>query len=674
MAYRGEDVPNAHGDWGRQQPWQPSPATAPGHAGAWGDGSLGYGDGGYPDDGGYGPDGGYPGAPDGGYPAPDGGYPGGPDGGYPAPNGGYPGGPGDGYPGAPDGGYPGQGQPGYGPQHGQYSDPYEQRPYGGYGPGQGQGGYGGPQGYPHDEYGYDQPAPGYGTGGYQGTNPGYGRSGGYPVSPLDGYSEPGYGSGGYPMAPGRSGAYPVADAGNDWYGAQPAAANGASFADTGSYALNGRVADEYGTGPRRAMRDPVRGYPPGPGQQGTGPMPAPARSALPAPAPSVAQTRQQERLDESTVQLSRAPGGGFRGTAGSDLPGTASGGLPRAASGSFPASSGTGAFEDRGGYDDDYPGDFADPGATGDPYQDRVDGPDGSHAARSRGRKSGKGGGRNSRSGRNSRNSRNSKGAGGKSGGSRPARSPLGGKRLLVAALGVVVFGIIAAAAYVFVLKPTSPAASTSAAPGPLPTASAQSSQQACVKQLGTYCHIETAADDPKPLTVAELYKPAFTNDQDKTSYSLVSTKLDKNCANAVIGQALIKALQTGKCTQVVRASYVSGNGKIMGTIGVVNLATTNGAHDAGKVVGKNDFIAPLTSAKGVASKLGNGTGVVEAEFKGHYLLLTWSEYVDGTTPTTKAQDAQLEQFSSDLVAGTANIALTQRMVTGAPASSGASS
>jgi hypothetical protein len=173
---------------------------------------------------------------------------------------------------------------------------------------------------------------------------------------------------------------------------------------------------------------------------------------------------------------------------------------------------------------------------------------------------------------------------------------------------------------------------------------------------------------------VAELYPPAFTNPADKISYSLVSTKADTKCTNAVIGQALVKALQAGKCTQVVRASYVSGDGKIMGTIGVVNLSSTNQAHNAGKVVGQNNFIAPLTSAKGVASKLGNGTGVVEAEFKGHYLILTWSEYVNGTVPSTKAQDAQLEQFSGDMVNETANIALTQRMVTGAPATPGASS
>ncbi|MGH3249705.1 MAG: hypothetical protein ACRDOI_26365, partial [Trebonia sp.] len=265
-------------------------------------------------------------------------------------------------------------------------------------------------------------------------------------------------------------------------------------------------------------------------------------------------------------------------------------------------------------------------------------------------------------------------GGGGPGSGKAPGRSaalgPLRGKRLLFAALAVVAVGIIGVAAYVFVLKPNSPA-SNATAQGPLPTSGAQPSQQACVKQLGTYCHIESATDDPKPLTTAELFPPAVSDQADKTSYSLVSTKVDKTCGNAVIGSALITALKAGTCTQVLRASYVSGNSKIMGTIGVINLATTNGAHHAGKVVGQNDFVAPLTSAKGVASKLGNGTGVVEAEFKGHYLILTWSEFVDGTKPSTKAQDNQLEQFSSDLVGETANIDLSQRMVTGVPATPG---
>ncbi|HEY0933823.1 MAG TPA: hypothetical protein VGD91_08780, partial [Trebonia sp.] len=304
----------------------------------------------------------------------------------------------------------------------------------------------------------------------------------------------------------------------------------------------------------------------------------------------------------------------------------------------------------RDGLDGDPYGTYAAPGTPGDPYQDRYGAPAAAGAA-------GSGGGRGSR--------------GGSAGGPGIGLGPLRGKRLLLAVLAVVAVGVIGVAAYVFVLKPKTPA-SGSVATGPVPTASTAPSQQACAAQLGIYCHIAARTDDPKPVTTAELYPQKFTNETDKISYSLVSTKLDTKCSTAVIGPDLVTALKAGQCTQVLRASYVSGNGKIMGTIGVVNLATTNGAHHAGKVVGQKDFIAPLTAAKGVASKLGNGTGVVEAEYKGHYLILIWSEFVNGATPKTTAQNQQLEQFGNDLVAGSANIALSQRQVTGQPAKAAA--
>ena len=137
--------------------------------------------------------------------------------------------------------------------------------------------------------------------------------------------------------------------------------------------------------------------------------------------------------------------------------------------------------------------------------------------------------------------------------------------------------------------------------------------------------------------------------------------------------QDLINALKSDACTQVLRASYVSGDNTIMGTIGVINLATTNEAHHAGKIVGANDFITPLSTSKGIGSKLGSGTGVVEAEFKGHYLILTWAEFTDGKAPSGAAQDQELEQFESDLVAGSANIPLSQRMVNGVPATAATS-
>lgn len=594
MGNRGEDASRLNGAWGRQPPRQSSSGTGAG-TGAWDDRSRGY----WQDDN-------------------------------------YPTGGGAGYGYGPDDGYPGQ-EPGYGQDDGQYGR-YEGQ-YGQYGA-ESEPGWGGNSGYEPDH------APGYGAGG-RAQQPGYGsagyepegqpRTGGYRQS--GGYAGASHGSGGYPALPPASGGYPALpensggypeqDAGNDWYGGQPAAANGASFADTGTYRLNGRIIDEYGTGPRGALGD---------GGYGTGP-----RGALHDGDP-----------DRAYPSVSSRQGHGQQGHGGS---------------GGYPAAGGYDDYRDGGSYQ--APGQYDEPGYDGygqpAPHEDAPGsgrgGYDeyGDYGTASEPYGEGYDGGADSRGGERAQR--------GGRGGARGGRS--GVRTLLLAALAVVVVGVAGVAAYVFVLKPKPPAANQNVA-GPLPTGSAQTSQPACMKQLGTFCHIELRSEDPTALTATELFPPAFKNEKDKISYQLVSTKVDKTCSTAVIGADLTKALKSGKCTQVLRATYLSGDGKIMGTIGVVNLATTNQAHYAGKVVGKTDFIAPLTAAKGVAKKLGKGTGVVEAQFKGHYLILTWAEFADGTKPSTTAQDKQLEQFGTDLVSGTANISLTQRMVNGAPSTPGA--
>lgn len=603
MGYRGEDASRTRGDWGRHAPWQPSPgmeagnATPPGGAGPWDDEAA-------------------RGGANGGYGTSDGGY-------------GYP--PHDGY--------------------GDYDQPnYDQPNYDQQGRGQ-YDGYG-PAGYPQ------QPGPGYGPAGDGYPSRGYGQSAGYPA--------PVPGSGGYPAPPGGPGGpgvpggYPAEDAGNDWYGGQPAAASGASFADTGTYALNGRVIDEYGTGPSRALHDPVRGYP-----------------------PTAPRTGQQERYDDY------GPYPGYRPDEQAAYPGHGGAGGVSADDGYGPGTDGGeydayGEYDEQDGYgepgrypahgQDDYQGygeaddAYGPPPARdglaatggydnyapdGDDYPDPY--PPGPYQQEEEGH------GHEDKPGRRA-------GSGGYLG--RLKSSRLRSRKALIA-VGTVGTIVVATMVYFLAFSSQSRASNPNAA-GPIPTAGAMPSTQACTQQFGTYCHIELRKDDPTPLTISELFPPAFTNEKDKSNFTLVSTKLDKTCSNAVIGQNLINSLSKAQCTQVLRASYLSGDEKIMGTIGVLNLATTNQAHYAGRVVGQDDFIAPLAATKGVATKLGQGTGVVEAEYKGHYLILTWAEFVDGTTPSTNAQDKVLEQFSSDLIAGTANISLSQRMVTGGPASPGA--
>ena len=56
-----------------------------------------------------------------------------------------------------------------------------------------------------------------------------------------------------------------------------------------------------------------------------------------------------------------------------------------------------------------------------------------------------------------------------------------------------------------------------------------------------------------------------------------------------------------------------------------------------------------------------------EAEIKGHYLILTWTEFANLEAPPGKKQRGSWS-FSARLVAGTANVSLTSRMVTGKPA------
>ncbi len=103
----------------------------------------------------------------------------------------------------------------------------------------------------------------------------------------------------------------------------------------------------------------------------------------------------------------------------------------------------------------------------------------------------------------------------------------------------------------------------------------------------------------------------------------------------------------------------------MMGTVGVINLISTSAADKAGQATGPQEIIAPLTGKKGPTSKLGTGTGVVQAEVKGHYLILMWAEFTSLKSPSGAVQRQALEQFAGNLVTGTANINLSTRMLTG---------
>ena len=115
-------------------------------------------------------------------------------------------------------------------------------------------------------------------------------------------------------------------------------------------------------------------------------------------------------------------------------------------------------------------------------------------------------------------------------------------------------------------------------------------------KTLGKWQHIGSRSKDPQSLTIAGLYPPQFS--LNGKSYVRTAASATKTCSLAVYGADLQAALQSGHCSQVVRASYLSGDGTMMGTVGVINLISSNAAQKAGQATGPQEIIAPLTARR----------------------------------------------------------------------------
>jgi hypothetical protein len=236
------------------------------------------------------------------------------------------------------------------------------------------------------------------------------------------------------------------------------------------------------------------------------------------------------------------------------------------------------------------------------------------------------------------------------------ARRRLRSRPALLAMAGLVLIaGGFAGYKYVYEARLNAPLSPSLRLPTTVPT------NPDFVKALGKWQHIGTRAEDPSPPTIDQLFPLRF--ELNGSSFVRTAASVTTTCSVGVLGSQLQAALASGNCTQVLRASYLSGT--TMGTIGVVNLVSASAAEKAGEVTGPQEIIAPLSASKGVTSKLGTGTGVVQAEVKGHYLILMWAEFTDLKPPSTSAQRALLEQFVTNLVTGSANIDLSNRMVHG---------
>jgi hypothetical protein len=182
----------------------------------------------------------------------------------------------------------------------------------------------------------------------------------------------------------------------------------------------------------------------------------------------------------------------------------------------------------------------------------------------------------------------------------------------------------------------------------------------------GKYGYAESRATDKTPLSIKELFgKKKVT--QNRRTYSMTVSRKDKTCADGISGSKIKKALQSGGCTQMLRASFRDAKGTIIGTVGVANLKTSTGAKKVASAGGgkeRTDWLKPLPGKDSVTKKLGSGDAYAGGWTHGHYAILLWFQFKDGHKPST-AGLKQLYQAAVDITDATVFPALETRSLTG---------
>ncbi|WP_157252510.1 hypothetical protein [Nonomuraea typhae] len=173
---------------------------------------------------------------------------------------------------------------------------------------------------------------------------------------------------------------------------------------------------------------------------------------------------------------------------------------------------------------------------------------------------------------------------------------------------------------------------------------------------------------DPKPMTVKEIFgEKKFT--VSGRSYEMTITKSDKKCGDAANGDKLAKALKSGKCTQVIRATFRDKSGKIIGTVGVANLDTTPSAEkvaSAGAKGKRSVYVKALPGKDSVTKYVGSGSGAADIWTHGHYAIMVWFQNKDGSKADKKAAK-KLAEAADDVTKATVFKALDGRSVNGFP-------
>jgi hypothetical protein len=248
-----------------------------------------------------------------------------------------------------------------------------------------------------------------------------------------------------------------------------------------------------------------------------------------------------------------------------------------------------------------------------------------------------------------------------------------GGRKKLLLMGGAAAGAVVILAGAIFLL--TSGGGSTKKAAAGTPSQSQSSNAPSSSPQPTRTPYIDPNAPldvklksrttDPDPLTTDEVFKnPSFSG------YTMVTSSASTDCSKEVAGSDLKAALKKGKCTQLLRATYKTTDGKLIGTIGIANLNTVASAKSAEKAgAERTSWLIPLPGGSGATKKIGGSTAIARgtAQAEGHYLVMTWVQRPDGKAFASN-QTTAISNFVTQVPLGSnLDNALQYRGISGKP-------